>query len=113
MARGNKRAIVWGLLEGGRIRNGHVGEKMKPWDIFDLNKDMNVLQYTWAFKCKWLPGSIIQKFMDRFCVRGDQQIKGVEFFETFAPVIQWATILLTMILSLMIVLETARAVIAA
>ena len=36
----------------------------------------------------------------RFCVRGDQQEYGVNYFETFAPVVQWSTIRILLILIL-------------
>ena len=41
------------------------------------------------------------KFKGRFCVRGDLQKEGVDFFETYAPVVQWSTVrmLLTFVLA--------------
>ncbi|EJK72404.1 hypothetical protein THAOC_06069 [Thalassiosira oceanica] len=30
---------------------------------------------------------LIKKFKARFCARGDQQLKGVDFFEVYAPVV--------------------------
>ncbi len=41
------------------------------------------------------PDGLIKKFKARFCARGDQQIKGIDFFETYAPVVQWTTIFKT------------------
>ena len=82
---------------------------MKSWDIIDCHEDMNVLQSTFLFKCKCFPGGIIQKFKAIFCVRGDQHIEGVEFFENFATVVQWSMIRLIMIMSLTIVLVIDQA----
>ena len=47
---------------------------------------MNILSYTWAFKCKQFPDGLIKNFKARFCARGDQQIKGVDYFLTYDPV---------------------------
>jgi hypothetical protein len=65
--------------------------KMDTWDIVDGEEWMNVLPSTWAFKCKRYPDGSIRKFKARFCARGDRQIEGVDFFDTFAPVINWTT----------------------
>ena len=86
-----------------------LDQKMESWDIVDRRHDMNVLPSTWAFKCKRFPDGSIRKFKARFCVRGDKQIEGVDFFETFAPVVHWSTIRLMMILSLILGLATAQA----
>ena len=67
-------------------------EKMKAWDIVGREVSMNVLSSTWAFKCRRYPDGLIKKFKSGFCARGDQQIKGVDYFETYAPVGMWTTI---------------------
>ena len=59
---------------------------------------MNVFLSTWAFKCKRFPDGLIKKFKARFCARGDKQIEGVDYFQTFAPVVQWITVGLMLIL---------------
>ena len=52
----------------------------------------NVLPGTWAFKRKLFPDGRLRKCKARFCVRGDMQIEGVDYFETYAPVVQWSTL---------------------
>ena len=44
-----------------------------------------------------------------FCVHGDMQIEGVDFFETWAPVVQWTTVRTLMILAIQLELCTAQA----
>ena len=41
-----------------------------------------VLGGTWVFKRKRTPEGVITKHKARFCVRGDQQVQGVDYFET-------------------------------
>ena len=60
-----------------------------------------ILKGTWAFKLKRLPDGTPSKFKARYCVRGDLQKEGIDYFETYAPVVQWSTVrlILTMILA--------------
>ena len=60
----------------------------------------SVLKGTWAFKLKRLPDGKPLKFKSRFCCRGDMQKEGVDYFETYAPVVQWSTIRLLLTLTL-------------
>ena len=72
---------------------------MDVWELVLRTQDMNVLPSTWAFKCKRYPDGDPKKHKARFCVRGDRQIHGVDYFETWAPVVQWFTIRTIMILA--------------
>jgi hypothetical protein len=67
---------------------------------------MHVIPSTWAFKCKRLPDGIIHKLKARFCARGDHQIEGIDFFETFALVVAWETIRIMLIMTIIFDLET-------
>ncbi len=75
-------------------------EALGAWEVleYDLETMPNVIQSTWAFKCKRFPDGLIKKFKACFCAQGDMQLEGVDFFETYAPVVQWATIWLMFIL---------------
>ena len=53
---------------------------------------MHVLPSTWAFRCKRFPDGTIKKLKARFCARGDRQLEGVDFFDTYAPVASWSTV---------------------
>ena len=74
---------------------------MNAWTRVPVTKKMNVLDSTWAFKIKCVPDRLIRKLKARFCVRGNQQIEGIDFFNTFAlPVVQWSTVCMLLVLSL-------------
>ena len=77
-------------------------------DFIKRDPSKHILQGTWAFKRKRFPDGRIRKLKARFCVRGDQQIEGVDFFESFAPVVQWSTVRLILILVLKFGLETRQ-----
>ena len=47
---------------------------------------------TWAVHRKRHPDGRVKKLKARFCARGDKKIEGVDFFETYAPVVSWNTV---------------------
>ena len=71
-------------------------------DIFKNNQGVpyRVLKETWAFKLKLSPDEIPSKYKARYCVRGDLQAKGVDYFEPYTPVVQWSTVQLALIMIL-------------
>ena len=79
-------------------------EGKHTWDLEKRStmeaKGRKALPSTWAFRRKRYPDGSIRKLKARLCVRGDKQIEGVDFFETYAPVVQWTTIRLVLLLSL-------------
>ena len=58
---------------------------MVSWGIFDQYDSMNVLDSTWAFKCKRCPGGLVQKSKTWFFARGNQQL---ENFISLKPIRQ-------------------------
>jgi hypothetical protein len=64
------------------------------------NPGKDILTCTWAFKIKRYPDGRVKKFKARFCARGDKQQEGIDFFETWAPVVQWLTVQIVMTLAL-------------
>jgi hypothetical protein len=81
-----------GYLEAARKELKTLSEDTNAWDVVDRQEWMKVLPSTWAFKCKRFPDGRIRKFKARFCARGDCQIEGIDFFNTFAPVINWTSV---------------------
>ena len=83
-------------------------QHMDAWTQIERTPDMNVLPSTWAFKIKRFPDGLVRKLKARFCVRGDRQIEGVDYFDTFAPVVQWSTVRLLLVLSVTLGLATKQ-----
>jgi hypothetical protein len=61
-------------------------------DVENTEEEKNVLPSTWAFKIKPYPDGRVKKFKARFCARGKKQKEGIDYFETWAPVVQWSTV---------------------
>ena len=83
-------------------------QHMDAWTQVERKPHMNVLPSTWAFKIKRFPDGLVRKLKARFCVRGDKQIEGVDYFDTFAPVVQWSTVRLLLVLSVSLGLATKQ-----
>ena len=87
-------------------------EALDAWSVVPRSKAIQqhrrILASTWAFKRKRFPDGSVKKLKARICVRGDQQVQDVDYFDTFSPVVQWATIRLMFIISIMIKLKTVQ-----
>jgi hypothetical protein len=83
-------------------------ESIDAWDGVKRENHMNIVNSTWAFKCKRYPDGLIKKFKARFCAPGDQQLQGINFFKTYAPVVQWTTICLMFVLEVLLGLKSLQ-----
>jgi hypothetical protein len=62
------------------------------------NKPLNPI---WSFRHKRAPDWTVIKHRSRICPDGGKQIEGINFWATYAPVVSWRTVHLTLILSLL------------
>ncbi len=84
-------------------------EGMGAWDVVEDKDDMDVIVRTWTFKCKWFPNDVVKKFKAHFCASGNQQLEGIDFIETYAPVVQWTTVCLMFFLENLLCLKSKQA----
>ena len=73
-----------------------------------LNEGKPVIDSVWAFKRKRYPDGSVKKLKARFCVRGDLQKEHIDYFDTYSPVVQWSTVRLLLIVSIILQLETKQ-----
>jgi hypothetical protein len=83
-------------------------KSIDAWNVVEQEDDMNIINSTWAFKCKQYPNGLIKKIKSRFCAHGDKQLEGVDFFKTYAPVVQWTTICLMFVLEILLGLKSVQ-----
>ena len=85
---------------------------MKAWKVVSRQKAVDekkkIFDSVWAFKRKRFPDGTVKKLKARLCVRGDQQEEGIDFFETYSPVVAWSTIRLLLLLSILLELKTKQ-----
>ena len=70
------------------------------WELVPRKDDMNVVGSRWVFKTKLKSDGSIERFKARLVAQGYTQSLGVDFFETFSPVIKPPTIRLVLSLAL-------------
>ena len=66
--------------------------KNQTWSLIPFNKKMKVVDNKWVFRIKYYVDGSIQRYKARLVAKGFQQTPGVDFFETFSPVIKPCTI---------------------
>ena len=68
-------------------------ELMDAWEVVDRDgKNMHMIDSIWALQLKRFPNGMVKKFKACFFAHGDQEIDGINFFETYAPIVQWTTV---------------------
>jgi hypothetical protein len=85
---------------------------MKTWTIVPRSMAVaagkKVIPVTWAFRQKRDPMGNPTKKKARLCVQGDTMVAGVDYGESFSPVVQWSSVRLMLILSIVHGLETRQ-----
>jgi hypothetical protein len=58
----------------------------------DISPRTRYLDLIWTYRRKQRPDGPLKKYKARLCVNGSRQIQGIDYTESFAPVVQWSTI---------------------
>ena len=60
----------------------------------------------WYFKCKCIPNGRISKYKARLCAHGGMQRGGIDYWETYSPVVYWISVRLLFSLTQILKLES-------
>ena len=73
--------------------------KNQTWELVDRPLHKKTIGVKWVYRTKLNVDGSVNKFKARLVVKGNAQLFGVDFFETFAPVAQLDTIRLLLALA--------------
>jgi hypothetical protein len=70
-------------------------ESRNPWTVMqrcDMPSDTKTIMSIWSFKRKRYPDSMLNKHKAHLCAHGGMQTWGQNYWETYAPVVNWASV---------------------
>lgn len=67
-------------------------EAKHTWDIVPLTPHKKVIHCKWVYKIKHKFDGSIERYKVRLVIRGGTQREGVDYAETFSPVVKLTTI---------------------
>ena len=73
--------------------------KNKTWTVVDRTNDMNVVGSKWVFKIKRGVEGKIARYKARLVAKGYTQVYGIDYRETFAPVLKYKSLRIILALS--------------
>ena len=79
----------------------HALKKNETWTLVPAELATKIVGNKWAFRVKYNPNGSISKYKIRLVAKGFHQTYGVDFFETFSPVVKPCTIRIILSLAVM------------
>jgi hypothetical protein len=76
------------------------------WDLVPPPQNANIVSGKWVFHHKLKPDGSLDRYKARWVLRGFSQEQGVDFDETFSPVVKLATVRVVLSITLSLKWET-------
>ena len=77
-------------------------ESRNHWTVMqccNMPSDTKTIMSIWSFKRKRYPDGMLNKHKARLCAHGGMQTWGQNYWETYAPVVNWASVRLILAIS--------------
>ena len=77
-------------------------EEGEYWTMIERNEipqDTKTVMSIWSFKRKRFPNGMLNKHKARICAHGGMQTWGLNYWDTYAPVVNWASVRLLLIIA--------------
>jgi hypothetical protein len=77
-------------------------------DMSQLPSGARLLNAIWSYRRKRRPDGVLLKHKSRICADGSQQQHGIDYWETYAPVVHWSTVRMVLVLSALLKLKARQ-----
>jgi hypothetical protein len=74
----------------------HAFQRYKTWTLVPSQPDRNLIDYKWVYKVKHKADDIVDRHKARLVAKGFKQRLGIDYDDTFSPVVKPATIRLVL-----------------
>jgi hypothetical protein len=78
------------------------------WDLVPPPQNANIVSGKWVFRHKLKPDGSLDRYKARWVLRGFSQEQGIDFDETFSPVVKLATVCVVLSIALSLKWETRQ-----
>ena len=79
-----------------------VHESLEHWTLMerkDLPPRSKTIMAIWSFKCKRYPDGSLNKQKSRLCTHGGQQTWSQDYWDTYTPVVAWASVQMLLVVA--------------